>query len=90
MTRRRRPCLVCGALTPASRCPVHTVRNYGPAHTRARAALLSRLPTPCAYCGHTIRTPAELVAAHVVDGQPAYGWQPAHPACNEQAKRRKA
>jgi len=44
------------------------------------------LPAPCGYC-HRIISPAERwVAAHVVDGQPEYGYVVAHPACNERAK----
>jgi len=99
----RRPCLNCGTPTDDDRCnPCRLVRNrkrlressnargYGQAHKQARLELLDLLPAYCAYgCGLVLVTPADMVAAHVVDGDPAAGWIPSCRRCNEQAKRKR-
>jgi hypothetical protein len=79
--------------TPCRECerrrPSRQARGYDAAHQRARALLLTLLPTPCAYgCGAIIVAASDLVAAHVVDGDPSAGWQAACRSCNERAKRR--
>ena len=79
--------------TPCRECerrrPSRQARGYGAAHQRARALLLTLLPTPCAYgCGTVIITASDLVAAHVVDGDPSAGWQASCRSCNERAKGR--
>ncbi len=79
--------------TPCRECerrrPSRQARGYDAAHQRARAVLLTTLPTPCAYgCGKVLRSAAEMVAAHVVDGQPEHGWMAACRSCNERAKHR--
>ena len=79
--------------TPCRECerrrPSRQARGYGAAHQRARALLLTLLPTPCAYgCGAVIVSASDLVAAHVVDGDPSAGWQASCRSCNERAKRR--
>ena len=64
-------------------------RGYDAVHERARAVLETTLPTPCAYgCGTILRSAAEMVAAHVVDGDPTAGWVAACRSCNERAKPR--
>lgn len=94
----KRPCLVCGRLTEGSRCPAHTrtatERGYGTAHQQARRAIAATLPRACLYALHDPKCPRTLIhpgdrwdAAHVVDGDPSFGWAPAHPACNQRAKR---
>jgi len=71
------------------RRPSRQARGYGAGHGRARAVLATTLPTPCAYgCGTVLRSAAEMVAAHVVDGDPTAGWVAACRFCNERAKRR--
>ena len=71
------------------RRPSRQARGYDSAHQRARALLLTLLPTPCAYgCSTVIVAASDLVAAHVVDGDPSSGWQAACRSCNERAKRR--
>jgi hypothetical protein len=60
-----------------------------PRNQRARALLLSLLPTPCAYgCGAIIVAASDLVAAHVIDGDQTAGWQASCRSCTERAKRR--
>ena len=60
-----------------------------PPRTWSRALLLTLLPIPCAYgCGAVIVAASDLVAAHVVDGDPSAGWQASCRSCNERAKRR--
>ncbi len=77
------PCKAC-----ESRRPSRQARGYDAAHQRARARLLTLLPTPCAYgCGTIIAAASDLVAAHVVDGNPSMGWQASCRSCNERAKR---
>ena len=67
--------------------PSRQARGYGAAHTRARAVLLTTLPTACAYgCGTVLHSAADMVAAHVVDGDPSPGWVAACRSCNERAK----
>lgn len=78
--------------TPCRECerrrPSRQARGYGAAHQQARALLLTLLPTPCAYgCGAVIVAASDLVAAHVVDGDPSAGWQASCRSCNERAKR---
>ena len=71
------------------RRPNRTQRGYGAQHDRARRILAATLPAPCAYrCGTVLRSAAEMVAAHVVDGDPSAGWIAACRSCNERAKRR--
>lgn len=66
-----------------------TRQGYGMDHKRARLGLLETLPVPCAYgCGRVLSLPSEMVAAHVVDGRPEYGWQASCRRCNELAKSR--
>lgn len=66
-----------------------TQRGYGPQHQTARKALIAALPTQCGYgCGTTITTPTDLVAAHIIDGDPTQGWQASCRQCNERAKLR--
>ena len=77
--------------TPCRECerrrPSRQARGYDAAHQRARALLLTLLPTPCAYgCGAVIVAASDLVAAHVVDGDPSAGWQASCRSCNERAK----
>jgi len=79
--------------TPCRECerrrPSRQARGYDAAHQQARALLLTTLPTPCGYgCGIILRSPSDMVAAHVVDGQPDYGWIAACRSRNERAKRR--
>ena len=79
--------------TPCRECehrrPSRQARGYDAAHQRARALLLALLPVPCAYgCGAVIVAASDLVAAHVVDGDPSAGWQASCRSCNERAKRR--
>ena len=79
--------------TPCRECehrrPSRQARGYDAAHQRARALLLTLLPVPCAYgCGAVIVAASDLVAAHVVDGDPSAGWQASCRSCNERAKRR--
>jgi hypothetical protein len=79
--------------TPCRECerrrPSRQARGYDAAHQAARRALLTTLPTPCAYgCGTVVRAPNEMVAAHVVDGQSAFGWMASCRSCNERAKGR--
>ena len=79
--------------TPCRECerrrPSRQARGYDAAHQRARALLLTLLPTPCAYgCGAVIVAASDLVAAHVVDGDPSAGWQASCRSCNERAKGR--
>ena len=79
--------------TPCRECerrrPSRQARGYDAAHQRARALLLTLLPAPCAYgCGAVIVAASDLVAAHVVDGDPSAGWQVSCRSCNERAKRR--
>ena len=79
--------------TPCRECerrrPSRQARGYGAEHQRARALLLALLPVPCAYgCGAVIVAASDLVAAHVVDGDPSAGWQASCRSCNERAKRR--
>jgi len=62
-------------------------RGYDRSHDRARRMVAATLPAPCGYCGVTIIPEQRWVAAHVVDGQPAYGWMASHAECNERAKR---
>ena len=86
-----RPCIVCGQPTAGSRCPRHgrastSARGYGPAHQRARAALLATLPTPCGYGCGTILDERTRVAAHVIDGDPSAGYIASCRSCNERAK----
>jgi hypothetical protein len=86
-----RRCVICGQLSNAPRCPTHRTRQargYGAAHTRARRTLVAALPIACAYCGALVLTADTLAAAHVIDGNPNAGWQPAHRICNERAKHR--
>lgn len=65
-----------------------SARGYGHAHQQARAQLVAMLPTPCGYgCGVMLTTSAQLVAAHVVDGDPTEGYLPSCRGCNERAKR---
>ena len=78
------PCRECERRRPSSQA-----RGYDTTHQRARAALLATLPTPCAYgCGIVLQSPADMVAAHVVDGDPSAGWVASCRSCNERAKRR--
>lgn len=94
-----RPCLTegCPRLTTGTRCPAcqrqrdnRQRRGYDATHDAARRALIAQLPLPCAYgCGRTLTTPADMVAAHVIDGDPHAGWMPACRSCNERAKRRR-
>ena len=64
-------------------------RGYGNAHYKARAALAKTLPTYCGYDpSHWITADTPWVAAHVVDGQPEYGWMVSCVGCNERAKTR--
>jgi hypothetical protein len=89
----KRPCIVegCRTLTTGTRCVVHQrrqQRGYGAAHDRARRALVAMLPAACAYCHELVLTPEDLAAAHVIDGNPIAGWQPAHRICNQGAKTR--
>lgn len=86
-----RPCLTCGEPTSASRCKAHALRKapnaqrgYGAEHRKAREAIARTMPAPCGYCGEMIA--GRWDAAHVVDGDPSYGWMPAHPICNQRAK----
>lgn len=45
------------------------------------------LPAFCGYgCGTLLMPDDDWVAAHVVDGQPEYGYIAACPTCNERAK----
>ena len=77
-------CVVC-----ERRRPSRQARGYDAVHERARAVLATTLPTACAYgCGTVLRSAAEMVAAHVVDGDPTAGWVAACRSCNEHAKRR--
>src|SRR5690349_9577012 len=86
----QRLCLVCGHIhnnPRLSACGTTAARGYGATHQRARAQLARTLPASCAYQGidpHCPATPLTLdspwVAAHIVDGQPERGWQPAHPS----------
>jgi hypothetical protein len=99
----RRPCIDCGTPTPADRCdPCRLVRNrkrlrqssnargYGKEHKQARTELLTLLPAYCGYgCGLVLLTPADMVAAHVVDGDPEAGWIASCRSCNERAKGRR-
>lgn len=81
-----RRCTACSIRREAVR-PSRQARGYGAAHTRARAALASMLPTLCAYgCGRLLSTPDEMVAAHVVDGDPSAGWMASCRSCNESHK----
>jgi hypothetical protein len=95
----RRPCLDCDTPTPRTRCPRCTQardhargtrqqRGYDAQHQAARAELAMTLPAPCGYCGVVITRGERWVAAHVVDGDPSFGWLLAHYACNERAKTR--
>jgi hypothetical protein len=71
------------------RRPGRALRGYGREHDAARRALLTTLPAPCAYrCGTVLRSAADMVAAHVVDGDPTAGWVASCRSCNERAKRR--
>jgi hypothetical protein len=77
------PCRAC-----ERRRPSREARGYDAAHQQARRVLLTTLPTPCAYgCGTLLRTAEEMVAAHVVDGDPSMGWVASCRSCNERAKR---
>lgn len=82
-------CVACDRRRASSR-PARQARGYGADHERARALLLALLPTPCAYgCGAVIVAAYDLVAAHVVDGDPTAGWQASCRSCNERAKSRR-
>jgi hypothetical protein len=52
--------------------------------------MLKRLPLFCEKCGLLLETPADLVCAHVIDGDPTAGWYPACRPCNEADKTRPA
>ena len=87
----KRRCIVddCRNLTTGTRCALHRrrqARGYDVHHDRARRSMLALLPIRCAYCYELIRTPDELAAAHVQDGNPRAGWQPSHRTCNQGAK----
>ena len=75
------------------RRPSRQARGYDALHQAARRALLQEVvdaggTLPCGYgCGTRVTTDT-MVAAHVVDGQPAHGWMAACRSCNERAKRR--
>lgn len=48
----RKPCIVCGVVTAASRCPQHTVRNGSTRSWRStRASILERDRHRCQVCG---------------------------------------
>jgi hypothetical protein len=77
------PCKAC-----ERRRPSREARGYDAAHQQARRVLLTTLPTPCAYgCGTLLRSPADMVAAHVIDGDASAGWVASCRSCNERAKR---
>jgi hypothetical protein len=96
----RKPCIQCGApiATGSHRCDLCKIvrsrpsawsRGYNTAHKQARADMVGALPTPCGYgCGKVLAHESELVAAHVIDGNPDAGWLPSCRSCNERAKRR--
>ena len=80
-----RNCPACARRSEIGR-PSRQARGYDAAHDRARAALLRSLPARCGYgCGTVIETPAQLVAAHVIDGDPSAGWMPSCALCNQRA-----
>ncbi len=75
-SRRQRPCIDCGALTRAVRCPACTragyrvtdalrgsaaARDYGPAWRTLSVAVLERDGRVCHWCGDTATT-----ADHVI------------------------
>ena len=76
----RRPCLDCGVLSHATRCPAHTAareqvrdavrgssaaRGYGYPHRKRRAELLpTSYGQPCARCGEPILPGQALDAGH--------------------------
>ena len=82
-------CPACAKRREATRA-TPSQRGYGTAHQRARAALRAMLPTECGYgCGVTLYPNGDWVAAHVVDGQPEYGYLASCRTCNERAKVRR-
>jgi hypothetical protein len=95
-----RPCIDCGTLTAGTRCTpcersreaargTRQQRGYDANHDAARRTFIAQLPLPCGYgCGRTLTTARDLVAAHVVDGQPQHGWIPSCVRCNQRARHR--
>ncbi len=82
-------CPACARVREASR-PGREARGYGREHAAARRALVAlcgeRGAVPCAYGCGTLVTAETVVAAHVIDGQPDYGWMASCAACNQAAK----
>jgi len=72
--------------------PSRETRGYGREHQAARRALVAlcaeRGALPCACGCGTLVTPDTLVAAHVLDGRPEYGWVASCRRCNEIHKQR--
>jgi hypothetical protein len=91
----------CPNLTTRVRCTLHErqrvarrgtrqQQGYGVDHQQAREALRATLPGPCAYgCGRYLTPDGVWNAAHVVDGDPSYGYVASCVSCNQRAKRRR-
>lgn len=84
-----KPCLVCGAPTPGSRCPQHAAERpahkaaYNDPRYRAYRAKVRRTGPPCAECGK----PGADTVGHIIPlarGGPNHptNWQPEHATCN--------
>jgi 5-methylcytosine-specific restriction enzyme A len=86
MTRRLRPCLVCGRPSGAARCPGHALPKRGWAHERASKQVRSEEFT-CWICGEPARPGDPLTGDHIVPriagGQDVRGnMHAAHRSCN--------
>jgi hypothetical protein len=76
-----RPCLCCGRLTPASRCPSCRTRRYGRGHQRLRQAWNARVATGSVRCGRCGQPIASGELWHL-DHLPSGVRHPSHAACN--------
>lgn len=73
-----KPCVVCGMVSPDSRCPAHRLPDRRPSTARRgsraeidkrRRAALVRDQWACQHCGRVDRSGKSLHADHIIEGQ---------------------
>ena len=87
----RRPCIDCGVVTTATRCPScksahniarHAARPHYQGDYKRRAAEVRATARLCWLCGGGARRDDPWTADHVVSGDPASPLAAAHRSCN--------